>query len=137
MSKPIPDVDQDSRAWWNALDDGRIEVPRCAACDRYFFPPQPGCPHCGSAAWTLVPTDGAGTLYSWVVVHLPFDPAFADEVPYAIVAVDLDEGPRMIGRFTGPDLTLAAGLRLQACAYRSGTQALLGFAPASSSTEGA
>jgi uncharacterized OB-fold protein len=128
--KPLPEIDYDSRAWWDALDAGRLEIPHCDSCRRAFFPAQPGCPHCGSASWALIESEGLGALYSWVVVHHAFDPAFADEVPYTIVAVDLDEGARLAGRYQGPEVALAPGMRLRACVYHAQGQALLGFEPA-------
>ena len=42
-------------------------------------------------------------MWSWVVVHPPVLPAFAQDVPYTVVVVELDEGVRMIGRLYGAD----------------------------------
>jgi hypothetical protein len=39
---------------------------------------------------------GRGVVYTWTVFHRAYHPAFANEIPYAVVAVELDEGPRMI-----------------------------------------
>ena len=55
------------------------------------------------------------------------DPAFVDDVPYTVAAVDLEEGPRVIGRLL--DGGGAAGLAVTAEIYRAQGQALLGFAP--------
>jgi uncharacterized OB-fold protein len=35
------------------------------------------------------------------VTHQPLDPAYADEAPYAVVVVELDEGPRLVGNLRG------------------------------------
>lgn len=127
-----PHVDSDSRSWWDALAEGRLELPRCASCERAFFPPQPGCPNCGSMQWDLVPSPGLGRLYSWVVVELAFDPTFADDVPYTIVAVELDEGVRLIGRYLGQWDGVEPGTRMQGVIYRAREQPLLGFESAPS-----
>lgn len=37
-------------------------------------------------------------MYSWIVVHRAFDPAFQGEVPYTLASVDLAEGGRVVGR---------------------------------------
>ena len=42
------------------------------------------------------------SVYSWVGVHRALDPAFADDVPYTVAAVDLDEGARVIVRIDTP-----------------------------------
>jgi uncharacterized OB-fold protein len=44
---------------------------------------------------------GRGLLYSWVVVRIALDPEFEPDVPYTVVAVDLEEGGRMLGRLLG------------------------------------
>jgi hypothetical protein len=36
-------------------------------------------------------------VHSVAVTHRSFDPGWADEVPYAAVVVELDEGPRILG----------------------------------------
>ena len=97
-----PEIDADGAPWWEALRSGRVVLQRCTECGRVRFPPMPGCPHCGAAGRDEVEASGGGTIYSWVRVHRSADPAFADEVPYTIVAVDLDEGCRMFGRLETP-----------------------------------
>jgi uncharacterized OB-fold protein len=48
-------------------------------------------------------------VHSWTVAHHPFHPAFAGDLPYTLVIVDLDEGPRALGRYRG-EAPLALGL---------------------------
>jgi uncharacterized OB-fold protein len=38
-------------------------------------------------------------VFSWTVTHQQLDPAF--DVPYAVVVVELDEGPRLVGNLRG------------------------------------
>ena len=40
-------------------------------------------------------------MHSFSVVHRAPGPAFKDDVPYAVLLVELEEGPRMISTFTG------------------------------------
>jgi uncharacterized OB-fold protein len=59
------------------------------------------CPECQAdrGVWTEVrPT---GLLWSVATYHRALDPAFADEVPYSVALVELDDGPRMYGRLSG------------------------------------
>ncbi|QHE85025.1 Zn-ribbon domain-containing OB-fold protein [Hydrogenophaga sp. BPS33] len=42
---------------------------------------------------------GEGTAHSWTVAHHAFHPAFAGELPYTLVTVDLKEGVRALGRW--------------------------------------
>lgn len=126
-----PAIDPDSRWWWEALEAGELLLPRCDNCAKAFFPPTPRCPECGSPGWRPEPAGGDGELYSWVVTHHPFDPAFASDVPYTVVVVTLAEGPRLAGRLLGEDPgELVAGTAMQAVTYRVAGQALLGFVSA-------
>jgi hypothetical protein len=120
-----PEADPDTTWWWEALGRGELLLPHCSACDGYFFPPMPACPHCGSTVTDRRRSAGEGTIYSWVVVHLAQDPAFRDETPYTVVAVHLTEGARVFGRISnGP---LADGMRVRAVPYAVGETTLLGF----------
>lgn len=133
-----PELDPDGAPWWAAVAEGRFVLPRCRACGAASFPPAPTCPHCGAGGLELHPASGRGTVYSWVVVHRALDPAFAADVPYTVLAVDLDEGPRMFGRVCdehdGPPV---AGEAVDAVLYEVGGQRLVGFARRGAVTEGA
>jgi uncharacterized protein len=98
---PPPVPDEDSAPYWAALREHRVQLPRCLSCARRRFPPAPACPYCANpeAQWEEAPA--TGSIYSFITVHRAFDPAFADDVPYVIVTVDLDAGVRMVGRLAG------------------------------------
>jgi uncharacterized OB-fold protein len=49
------------------------------------------CHKCGSTDADWVKLSGKGRVYSWIVVHAPVDPVWADEVPYIAVIVELAE----------------------------------------------
>jgi len=53
-------------------------------------------------------------VYCWTTVHQALDPAFAEDVPYAAVVVELAEGPRLATWVTGiaPD-ELRVGLPVE------------------------
>ena len=42
-------------------------------------------------------------MFTWTLTHRPIDPAFTP--PYAIVVVELDEGPRLVGIVRGIELS--------------------------------
>ena len=95
---PAPVVDHDSASFWQGLRDRRVVVQACPSCGARRFPPGPSCPWCGAPGARDEDCEGTGTVYSWITVRRPLDPAFADEVPYTLAAVDLDDGPRIVGR---------------------------------------
>jgi uncharacterized OB-fold protein len=54
------------------------------------------CPSCSAIGATWVEASGRGSIHSWVIPHHPVHPSLVDEVPYNVVMVDLEEGPRMV-----------------------------------------
>jgi uncharacterized OB-fold protein len=80
---------------------GELRFQRCTACATWRHPPRARCAACGSDAWEWALASGRGAVFSWTVTHRPLDPAFADEVPYAVLVVEMEEGPRVVGNLRG------------------------------------
>ena len=87
--------------FWEACRRHELLLQRCGRCDSFWFPPSAVCPRCLSESWGWEPTSGKGTVYSFVVFHRPYHPGFADEVPYVVAIVELEEGPRLPTRVVG------------------------------------
>ena len=109
---------------------GELRLQRCTDCNTWRHPPRFLCASCGSAryAWELV--SGRGRVFTWTVTHRAVDPAF--EPPYAIVVVELEEGPRLVGNIVGLEpealaLDLEVVVELEVV---SDTIALVTFRPA-------
>ena len=94
-NKPRPRITPDNVRFFEGLKRGELRLPRCDDCGRYHYPPGPVCPYCFSDAIEWTATSGHGTVSSWVVVHKAWFPAFEGEIPYNVVQVELDEGPRL------------------------------------------
>jgi uncharacterized OB-fold protein len=108
-------VDPDNDAFWLALGEGHIQLRSCDSCGAAFVLPLPSCPECGSDRLTLRVSGGSGSLYSWVIVHVPFGDGLDEQVPYVVAAVELDEGARIFARLEGvPQESLVDGLRVSA-----------------------
>jgi uncharacterized OB-fold protein len=82
--------------WYRLAAQGQLHFQRCSACGSWRHPPRVLCAECGSAECRWEPSAGRGHLFSWTVTHQPLHPDFADQVPYAVVVVELDEGPRIV-----------------------------------------
>jgi uncharacterized OB-fold protein len=83
-------------AW---LARGELRLQRCSSCGAWQHPPRYRCAACGSDSWSFEPATGRGEVFSWTVTHRAVDPAF--DPPYAIVIVELEEGPRLVGNPKG------------------------------------
>ena len=108
-----PQLDLDNAFFWEGLAQGRFLVQRCTSCGRVRFPPTPGCPGCGEVGSEAVASSGEGSVYSWVVVHRAFSPAFADDVPYTVATIELDEGCRVLARLELASAEPSFGMRVR------------------------
>ena len=89
--KPIPTIDMDTKAFWEACKTHVLHIPKCDDCGEFFYPPQKMCPHCLSDKITLEKVSGKGEVYSMSIVHQNRSPGFRDEVPYVIAYITLDD----------------------------------------------
>lgn len=92
---PLPVPDSESMPFWEGLKARKLVIQRCAATGEHLFPPVTFCP--GSLErpeWVEV--SGRGKVFSWIVVRHPVPrDVYADQVPYVVALVTLDEGCRM------------------------------------------
>ena len=101
MKKPVPAPDADSTALWRGLRDGVLLLQHCADCGHVQYYQQAICRYCGGENLSHRAASGRGKVHSFSVVHRAPGPAFKAEVPYAVLLVDLEEGPRMISTYIG------------------------------------
>ncbi|MGE0215952.1 Zn-ribbon domain-containing OB-fold protein [Mycolicibacterium sp.] len=101
-----------SQPYWDGLAEGVLSIPYCTGCAEPFFFPRKWCPRCWGADLTWITAAGRGTLYTRCLVNMPFDGRAAEEIPYAVALVDLDEGVRLPGRLRRADADLPIGSRV-------------------------
>ena len=87
--------------FYGFLAQGELRLQRCNACDAWRHPPRHRCATCGAAEAHWDVPSGRGRVFTWTVTHRAVDPAFTP--PYAVVVVELDEGPRLVGNLRGLD----------------------------------
>lgn len=96
-----PYIDEDNKAYWDAVKQHRLVLQRCSACERYLHPPRPMCPYCHSRdSLEWAPSQGKGHVYSFVAFETDRMAYPAFKIPYAVVLVELEEGPRMTANTT-------------------------------------
>ncbi|MFE2282744.1 bifunctional MaoC family dehydratase N-terminal/OB-fold nucleic acid binding domain-containing protein [Streptomyces sp. NPDC059443] len=110
--RPRPVINRDNQGFWEGVREHKLLIQRCTACSTLRFPWLPGCNDCASLDWDTVEASGAGTVFSYVVMHHPPFPAF--DPPYAVALVELAEGVRMVSNITGvPSDKVRIGLPVQ------------------------
>lgn len=128
QARPPQTPNELSTAFWEGAHKGRLLLQRCAACGTLRHYPRLLCSACYSEAVEWQEASGRGRIHSWTVAHHPFHPSFRDEVPYTLVTIDLDEGPRALGRWTGDALAIGNPVRGRFVAREGGVD--LVFEPA-------
>ena len=97
QARPLPRMDgMHGDFYRECARQGRLVFQRCEACGTPRHPPRVLCAKCGSDQVAWVPSAGQGAIFSWTVVHQAPHPAFASQVPYAVVVVELEEGVRIV-----------------------------------------
>ena len=112
--KPQPRITPDNEAFYKALKQSRFVLPWCAVCEKPHLPPGPVCPFCFSDRIEWRPASGRGRISTFTVVHKAWFPAFAEDIPYNVVQVELEEGPRLTANVVGfPNEKLEVGLAVE------------------------
>ncbi|WP_192805214.1 MULTISPECIES: Zn-ribbon domain-containing OB-fold protein [Noviherbaspirillum] len=103
LKKPLPLPDADSAVFWEGIADGKLLLQHCLACHRVHYYQQGICRDCGSSRLEHRAASGRGKVHSFSVVYRAPGPAFKGDTPYAVLLVELEEGPRMISSLVGGD----------------------------------
>lgn len=54
-------------------------------------------------------TDNAGVVYSFTTSYFTVDSGWTEDVPYTTVVVEMPEGPRLVGTYSGDATKLKIG----------------------------
>lgn len=100
----LPVMTTASKPFWDGCQQERLLLPRCETCGRLFYYPRIHCPHCASRALGWVEASGRGRVFSFSHVAVSFHgTTWESQLPYTVILVDLEEGPRMLSRLIGDD----------------------------------
>lgn len=109
-AKPAPTPNPETVPFWEGLADGVVRLQRCRCCGRAQHHARAICRWCWSEDLAWVTATGSARVWTWTVVHRPSHPAWTPEAPYAVVVVELEEGPRLVAAFEGSTAELVVGL---------------------------
>jgi uncharacterized protein len=97
----LPPITDLNAPFWHGLNDGVLRLQRCEACSSYQHPPESFCYRCGSDRIEWAEASGLGVVHTFITVHQRGHPAFADDIPYNVSVIQLDEGPRLLTNVVG------------------------------------
>lgn len=93
MPKLVPIADELSKPFWDAVNEKRLIVQNCTACNTLQYPPRPACRDCGSEKLEWKETSGRGHISTYVVmtdIHL--EHRIPDQ-PFNLALITLDDDP--------------------------------------------
>ena len=95
MPKLIPVPDELSKPFWDAVNEKRLIVQNCRACNTLQHPPREACRDCGSENLEWKETSGHGHISTFVVmmdIHLA---RRVPDQPFNLAVITLDDDPRV------------------------------------------
>jgi uncharacterized OB-fold protein len=101
IGKPVPAITPELAEFFKGAREGVLMVQKCQDCGALRFPAYEICSNCLSTRSSWVPVSGRGEVYSFNIMYQVYHPAFAGEVPYAVVVIKLEEGPKFVSNLVG------------------------------------
>ena len=94
---PVPVVNPETKAFWDASAEGKLLIKKCKDCGEVHYYPRTICPYCMSDNTEWLLCSGKGKVYSYSVMRKA-------KVPYCIAYVTLEEGVTMMTNIINTDL---------------------------------
>ena len=86
---PAPPKSPDNEEFWDAINEGKLLIPRCKDTNQFFWYPRKISPYTLSGNVEWIEASGSGIIYTYSVMRRA-DPQ------YVIAYVTLDEGITMM-----------------------------------------
>lgn len=96
-----PEVDWESRAYWEGAGRGELVLQRCRACQVVQHRPRGFCVSCSSDDIEHFVASGRGEVYTYSIVRQNQMPQFRNALPYVVAYVQLEEGPQLLTNIVG------------------------------------
>lgn len=91
----LPMLYPEEQPYWEAAKRHELVLQRCEDCHKVQFPIGPACAFCLSDKLRWDRMSGRGTISNVVIFHKGWTPYLQSKVPYAVIQVELEEGPRL------------------------------------------
>jgi len=94
--KHFPRPTPETEAYWDGCRKHELLLQCCSQCGNFQFYPRIICTRCSSDKLEWVKANGHGKILTFTVVRRPVSEAYAEDVPYVVALIKLDEGPTMM-----------------------------------------
>ncbi len=95
-NKPLPKLNPDVKPFWDGCKNHELRFQKCQACGHVLWPPSIICPKCYTREIQWIIAGGHGIIYTYAVYHIAYHIGFANDLPYVVAIVELDEGPHLL-----------------------------------------
>ncbi|MCB2058929.1 MAG: OB-fold domain-containing protein [Novosphingobium sp.] len=114
-ARKLPQITDETEAFWTGGKDGQLLIQRCSQCGRYQHPPLPICSSCRTETVQPGAVSGKGLVKTYTVNRQPWLPGL-DE-PFVFAAVELDEQPELyvFSNILAPPDAVHGGMRVKVC----------------------
>jgi len=101
--KPLPEPTSATQPFWDAARQHRLLLQRSKRTGQFLYYPREVSPFGPEDELEWVEVSGRGTVYSFTIARRPTAPQWANDVPYVIAIVELEEGPHLTANVVGCD----------------------------------
>lgn len=91
----VPEPDELSKPFWDAVQQRRLMVQHCTQCNALQYPPRPRCQDCNSETLDWKETSGKGHILTFGILEDSHLPVRAADQPLNLAVVTLDDDPRI------------------------------------------
>lgn len=94
--KPLPFPSPWSRPFWEGCRRHELLIQHCKDCGANIFYPKLFCSSCLSPNLEWIRSSGRGRIYTFTTVYSYAPTQFANDVPYVIAVIRLEEGVQLM-----------------------------------------
>lgn len=91
----VPEPDELSKPFWDAVQQRRLVVQHCTQCNALQYPPRPRCQDCNSDSFDWKEVSGKGHILTYGILEDSHLPVRAADQPLNLAVVTLDDDPRI------------------------------------------
>jgi uncharacterized OB-fold protein len=102
LPAPPPQINVETKTFWDATAEGKLLLPRCNTCDVVIWYPKLFCSDCSSFDISWFEASGKGTVYSYTINRR--GQGDYRDLAYVVAYVELEEGPRVLTNIVDCDV---------------------------------
>jgi uncharacterized OB-fold protein len=95
VKKQLPMIPSSDRAYWEGAKRHELMAYQCQNCGAFYYPAI-HCVSCDKPKMEWVKVSGKGRVYTFVIYHQLYHPAWKGDIPYNVSWIKLDEGPLLL-----------------------------------------